>query len=94
MAAGVNSASLSAQNMMSGLTAMMTEGGSADPESAGRKAFSMMLRREALVMAFGDVFLFLTAGCVAAAILGLLASPAGPVQDAGPAPKPDAAGGH
>jgi hypothetical protein len=45
-------------------------------------------------MAFGDVFLFLTAGCVAAAILGLLASPAGPVQDAGPAPKPDAAGGH
>jgi DHA2 family multidrug resistance protein len=51
MAAGVSSGSMQAQNMMSGLTAMMTEGGSADPEGAGRKAFGMMMRREALVLA-------------------------------------------
>lgn len=85
MAAAINSGSSQAQSMMAGLTAMMTEGGSANPEGAGRKAFGMMMRREALVLAFGDAFLFLTSGCVVAAILAVFAAPAKvqPPQDVG-----------
>jgi DHA2 family multidrug resistance protein len=80
LAAGVTSASMDAQNMLGGLAGLMAEGGSPDPEAAGRKAFSLMLHRKALTMAFGDAFLFLAAGCVVATLLALLAAPARPAQ--------------
>ena len=75
LASSVSSASMEAQNMMTGLTSMMTEGGSLDPAGAGRKAFSYMLHRQALTMAFGDAFMFLSAGCFVAIGLALFAAP-------------------
>jgi len=74
LAAGLNPTNLAAQDMMAGLSAMMQEGGAMDPEGAGRKAIGMLLRREASVMAFADAFLVLTAGCIVAALLPLLAA--------------------
>lgn len=64
------------QGLMSGLASMMSQAGSADPEAAGRKALAMILRRDALTLAFGDCFLFMTVGCGLAALLALLAAPA------------------
>ena len=90
LASGVSSASMEAQSMMSGLTEMMTQGGSLDPEGAGRKAFGAMLHRQALTMAFGDAFMFLALGCVAAAFLALLAAPSKPAE----APPGGGGGGH
>ena len=63
-------------------------GGVFDPEGAGRKAFAMLLNREALVLAFGDAFFVLAAGCAVAAVLALFAAPA---KAPGAAP---AGGGH
>ena len=76
LTSALSSGSAQAQDLMTGLTAMMTEGGSLDPEGAGRKAFAGMMHRQALVMAFADCFYFLTAGCVAAMGLALFAAPA------------------
>ncbi len=87
LAAGVSVASLQAQDMLSGLTAMMEQRGVADPEGAAYKALGGMLRREATILGFGDGFFFLAAACAAAAALGLFANP----------PKPGApvgGGGH
>ncbi|MFN3521351.1 MAG: DHA2 family efflux MFS transporter permease subunit [Phenylobacterium sp.] len=78
LVSGVTSASMQAQEMMNGLTSMMTAGGSLSPEAAGRKAFGGMLHRQALTMAFGDAFRFLTLGCVVAALLALFAAPSKP----------------
>ena len=73
--------------MVAGLTAMMEQGGNFDPEGAARKAFGMMLRRQASVLAFGDAFVFLAGGCAVAAVLALLAkpakAPAAPTADGG-----------
>lgn len=39
------------------------------------KMMGMMLHRQALVMAFADVFMFLSVGCAVAVVLALLARP-------------------
>lgn len=90
LAAGVNAANMGAQEMMSGLIAMMEQRGVADPEGAGYKAMGMMLRREASILAFGDGFLFLAAGSTVAAVLGLFAKPA----PQGAPPPAGGGGGH
>jgi MFS transporter, DHA2 family, multidrug resistance protein len=56
----------------------MQQRGVADPEGAARKAFGMMMRREATVLGFGDGFFFLAAACAAAGLLGLFANPPRP----------------
>ena len=68
-----------AQAMLAGLADRMGAMGVADPPSAARKAFGLMLSRNAQVLAFGDGFALLAAGCVAAAGIALLARP-GPLQ--------------
>jgi len=94
MAAAMSLGDMDAQSMMSGLSAMMSEGGSLDPEGAGRKAFSFLFRREALTLAFGDAFMFLTCGCAAAASLALLARPARAGQAPSPLPAAKPQGGR
>lgn len=76
LSAGMSVASLQAQDMLEGLTGMMTVQGVADPEGAARKFLGMALRRDAAVMGFGDGFFFLAAGCAAASLLGFFATPA------------------
>ena len=88
LAASLNSGSIEAQEMMVQLQAMMQSAGALNPEGGMRKMMGMMLGREALVMAFADVFMFLTVGCAIAAALALLARPAPPT------PPPPGDGGH
>ena len=85
LSASLNSSSLEAQEMMTQLSGMMQASGALDPDGGMRKLMGMMLRRQALVMAFADVFMFLTAGCAVAVGLALLArpAPAVPVQPPG-----------
>ena len=61
--------------MLAGLTGMMTESGMADPDGGARKAFSMMLHRQASVLAFGDAFWFLSLGCWLAVVMALFVRP-------------------
>jgi DHA2 family multidrug resistance protein len=75
LATAVSQANPTSQDMMTGLTAMMTEGGMADPESGARKAFGFMMRKQASVLAFGDAFMFLAAGCWIAVGLSFFAAP-------------------
>ncbi|MBI1405056.1 MAG: DHA2 family efflux MFS transporter permease subunit [Caulobacter sp.] len=75
------------QAMIEGLTARMAQLGTADPAGAGRKAFSMLMHRDASVLAFGDAFAALAVGLGLAAVLALFAKP-------GKAAAPAAAGGH
>ncbi|MES2343741.1 MAG: DHA2 family efflux MFS transporter permease subunit [Pseudomonadota bacterium] len=89
LSASLNSSSLEAQEMMTQLTGMMQASGALDPEGGMRKLMGGMLRRQALVMAFADVFLFLTAGCVVAIALALLARPAPAIPQT-----PPGGGGH
>ncbi len=56
-----------------GLNQMMAESGMADPEGGARKVLSMMIRREAQTLAFGDCFAVLALGCWLAAVLALFA---------------------
>jgi DHA2 family multidrug resistance protein len=74
IASAVSTASPTGQGMMEGLSGMM--GGLSDPDGGARKAFSMLARRQAAVLSFGDAFLFLSLGCWLAAGLALLAKPA------------------
>lgn len=76
LSAGVSAASLQSQALLEGLTGMMEARGVYDPEGAGRKAFAGLLHRQALVLAFGDAFFVLAAGCAAAAVLAIFAAPA------------------
>jgi DHA2 family multidrug resistance protein len=69
--------------MMTGLTQMMAAGGLADPDATARKAMSLMQRRQAAVLAFGDAFWALSITCWVAAGLSLLARP-GPAIPASP----------
>jgi DHA2 family multidrug resistance protein len=75
--------------MMDGLTAMMTEGGMADPDGTARKAMSLMMHRQAAVLSFGDAFAVLSLGCWAAVGLAFFARPAKEGQ-----PAPQGGGGH
>ncbi|MDO9249467.1 MAG: DHA2 family efflux MFS transporter permease subunit [Phenylobacterium sp.] len=85
LSASLNSGSLEAQEMMTRLAAMMEAAGALDPQGGMYKMMGMMLQRKALVMAFADVFMFLTVGCAAAVVLALLArpAPAAPAQPPG-----------
>ena len=90
--AAASTANPMSQAMMQGLTGMMTEGGMADPDSGARKAFSMLMRRQAVVLSFGDCFMFLSIGCWFAAFLALFARPGAPM--AGPPLKAQVGGPH
>jgi DHA2 family multidrug resistance protein len=84
IASAVSTASPQGQGMMDGLSSMM--GGLSDPEGGARKAFSMLARRQAAVLSFGDAFTFLSLGAWMAAGLALFARPApqgAPVQPQG-----------
>jgi len=72
----VNSGNQASLDMMANLGAMMQQSASMDPEGAGRKAFAGMLHQKAAVLAFGDAFVFLAAGCLIAALIVVFASPA------------------
>jgi DHA2 family multidrug resistance protein len=67
----VNSASWASQDLMNGLSAMMQESGTPDPEGAGRKAFSLMLHRQAVTLGFNDAFGFLTASSALAMVFAI-----------------------
>jgi DHA2 family multidrug resistance protein len=71
----VNMGEASSVQLMDGLTALMQQSGVADPEGAGRKAFSMMLHRQAMVLGFNDVFAFLTVSSALAAVFAIFAVP-------------------
>jgi DHA2 family multidrug resistance protein len=87
LSAGMSLANQQAQDMLSGMTAMMEAQGLADPVGAANKFLGMALRRDASVLAFGDGFYFLAMGCAVAALLGFLATP-------GKSAPPPAGGGH
>jgi DHA2 family multidrug resistance protein len=87
LSAAVSLGNLESQNMLESLTGMMEARGVFDPEGAGRKAFAGLLQRQSLVLAFGDAFFVLAAGCAMAAVLALFAAPA-------KAPTAPASGGH
>jgi DHA2 family multidrug resistance protein len=89
LASAVSQANATSQGMLAGLTEMMSEGGMADPEGGARKAFAMLLHRQAAVLSFGDAFAFLALGCWFAAFLGFFA-PKGRLGGMGGKP----AGGH
>ena len=74
--------------MMARLAGMMEASGALDPQGGMYKMMGMMLHRQALVMAFADVFMFLSVGCAVAVVLALLARP---VAAAPPSPP---GGGH
>lgn len=88
LSAAVNVSSLEAQEMLSGLASLMDAKGLMDPEGAAHKFLGMALNRQASIMAFGDGFFFLAAGCAVASALGLLATPAKTP------PAPGGGGGH
>jgi DHA2 family multidrug resistance protein len=71
----VNTANATSQQMMDGLSGMMSASGMADPDGGARKAFGMMMHRQASVLAFGDAFAFLALGCWAAVVMALFAKP-------------------
>ena len=79
LASAISLTSARAQGMVASLADRMAIMGVADPPGAARKAFEFMLSRNAQVLAFGDGFALLAAGCVAAAGIALLARP-GPLQ--------------
>ena len=87
LASAAGQANASSAAMMDGLTAMMTEGGMADPEGTARKAMSLMIHRQAAVLSFGDAFAVLALGCWFAVGLAFFAkpaaAPAGPPQGGG-----------
>lgn len=89
IASMVSTANAASQEMMSGLTGMMSGAGMADPESGARKAYSMLMRRQAAVLSFGDAFMFLSLGCWMAAFLALFAKPGAAM----PGPSDTRAGG-
>jgi DHA2 family multidrug resistance protein len=91
IASAVSTASASGQGMMEGLTGMMSQGGMADPEGGARKAFSMLMHRQAAVLSFGDAFMFLSLGCWFAAFLALFARPGAAMAMP---PKAQAGGAH
>jgi DHA2 family multidrug resistance protein len=87
LATALSTANPTGQDMMTGLTGLMSESGMADPEGGARKAYSMLLHRQAAVLSFGDAFGFLSLGCWAAVVMALFVRP-------GKAPPLGAGGGH
>jgi len=62
--------------MLDGLTVMMNQ--ATDPAGAARKMLSLLLRRDASVLAFGDAFAFMAICCLVAASLSVFASRGAP----------------
>ncbi len=87
LTARVNDTTQGAADMLAGLTQLMTERGVSDPAGAARKAISLLIHRDALVLAYADAFWLLALSCGLAGLLVLLAAPA-----RAPAARP--AGGH
>jgi len=85
LTARVNSGNAASLDLMDGLGAMMAQSASLDPEGAGRKAFAGLLHQKALMLSFGDAFMFMAFGCVFAALLVVFVKPlkARPAQMAG-----------
>jgi DHA2 family multidrug resistance protein len=75
LSARVSISSGAAQGMLVGLSHRMAGMGVADPAGAARKAFQFMLSQQAQVLAFGDGFALLAAGCLVGAAVSLLARP-------------------
>lgn len=75
LSSAVSQGNAQAQGMLAGLTQMMTERGVADPLGAASKAYSMMIGREAVVLAYADAFFWLAVGSAAAAFLAVFAKP-------------------
>jgi len=75
LASAVSVANPQGTAMFEGLTQMMTAGGLADPEGTARKAFSLMMHKQAATLSFGDAFGVLAIGCWIAAALALFAKP-------------------
>jgi hypothetical protein len=61
--------------MLENFTGMMVERGVADPGGAAHKALSFLIRKDALVLAFGDAFFWLAAGSAIAGVLAIIAKP-------------------
>jgi DHA2 family multidrug resistance protein len=64
---------------------MMSQSGMADPDGGARKAYGMLMHRQAAVLAFGDAFWFLSLGCWLAVVMALFVKPSKtpPYQGAG-----------
>jgi DHA2 family multidrug resistance protein len=87
IAAAVSTANPVGQDMMQGLSGMMSQSGMADPDGGARKAYSMLMHRQAMVLSFGDAFWFLSLGCWLAVVMALFVRPSKtpPYQGAGDA---------
>jgi len=72
----VSAGDAASQTMVNGFSAIMQEGASADPDGAARKAFFGLLHRNAAMLAFGDSFVLLAAGCALTALLAVFVKPA------------------
>jgi DHA2 family multidrug resistance protein len=85
IAAAVSTANPVGQDMMQGLSGMMSQSGMADPDGGARKAYGMLMHRQAAVLAFGDAFWFLSLGCWLAVVMALFVKPSKtpPYQGAG-----------
>ncbi|MDZ4373428.1 MAG: DHA2 family efflux MFS transporter permease subunit [Phenylobacterium sp.] len=86
LSAGVSSASLRAQDFLAGMTERMEGLGVADSAGAARKAMAGMIHRDAQVLSYMDAFALVAIGAAIAAIIGLLAAPAGLKPPSAPAP--------
>jgi len=73
IASAASQANPTTTDMMNGLSQMMTAGGMNDPDGTARKAMSMLMRRQAAVLSFGDAFGALSLGCWAAVFLAFFA---------------------
>ncbi|MDP3660914.1 DHA2 family efflux MFS transporter permease subunit [Phenylobacterium sp.] len=76
LTSAVGPAASQTRDMMDGLVALMQERGTADPEGAAFKALSMMIRRQAVTLAFDDAFAAAAAATLVAALLGFISRPA------------------
>ncbi len=91
LSARVSLASGRAQGMLHGLSQRMGAMGVPDPDGAARKAFDYFIDQQAQILAYGDGFALMTAGCIVAALVSLLARPGPPqIWGAGAAKPADA----
>ena len=88
LTSAVSVANPASQDLLDGLTQMMTGGGLSNPEGAAHKAVWFLMRRQAATQAFGDAFVFLSLACWGAVGLSLFASKGNPLS------KPQPQGAH
>jgi MFS transporter, DHA2 family, multidrug resistance protein len=75
LSASLDPSSSRAVAMIEGMTARYAAQGVADPEGAAAKVMSMILHRQAALLAFGDAFFSLAATAAVAALLAFVAKP-------------------